>query len=82
MLAKPYPVSAQASMPLIPSHLHGIDISAYEVLGAILEARLQPGTSFKSSILLHALYIGFPLSIHIIYCNLQRFCDTLDFKTT
>ena len=42
MLAKPYPVSSPTSLPLIPTELHCIQISALEVLGAILENRLQP----------------------------------------
>ena len=37
-LAKPYPVFGLTPMPQIPNQLHFIQMSAHEVLGAILEA--------------------------------------------
>ena len=48
MLAKPYPLSGPTPMPLLPHQLRRIQISALEVIGAILEARLQPELRFKS----------------------------------
>ena len=36
--AKSFPVSGVTPMPQIPNHLHFIQKSAHEVLGAILEA--------------------------------------------
>ena len=47
MLTRSYPVSGPTAMPLIPNQFHCIQISAHEVLGAIVEARLQPVVSFK-----------------------------------
>ena len=37
-LAKPYPVSGLTPMPEIPNQLHFIQMSAHEVLRAIMEA--------------------------------------------
>ena len=36
ILAKPYPVSGRTTLPQKPSQLHFIQMSAHEVLGAIL----------------------------------------------
>ena len=47
ILAKPYPVPSPTPLPLIPNQLPCIQISAVEVLGAILEARLQPDFPFE-----------------------------------
>ena len=38
MLTKPYPVSGPTPMPQVPNLHHVIQQSAYEVLGATLEA--------------------------------------------
>ena len=51
MLAKPYPVSGPANLPLIPNQLHSMSTCAHEVLGTILGAELMPVFTIKSIVL-------------------------------
>ena len=48
MLAKPYPVSGRAYVPLIPSQICCMSTCGHEVLGTILGPRCMPVFIIKS----------------------------------
>ena len=53
ILAKPYPVSDPAYLPLIPNQLHCMSHCAHGVLGTILGARLMPFFTYKTNCFVH-----------------------------
>ena len=63
MLAKPYPMRGPTYLPLIPNDIHCMSRCAHEVLGTILEARLMPVRTYKSTLLY--LLINFFLHLHV-----------------